>query len=200
MRVRYLRMELANWVCAAEYRRNPAGRRTPHLVKRRLLRELAGSFNIRCLIETGTYFGEMIAGVAHSFDEVHSIELSQHYYQLARKRFANRPAIFLYHGDSATVLPQVLSQCHRPTLFWLDAHFSGGDTAAGTQTTPVLSELHSIMDHDVIGHVVLIDDADLFTGKHGYPTIDKIRRLVATGRSAYDVRVAQDIIRITPRR
>ena len=146
------------------------------------------------LVESGTYLGDMLAVARPSFRELHSIELDEDLHEWARWRFRHAPEIHLYRGDSADVLPEILAAVAEPCLFWLDAHESAGITARGASVTPVLRELALIRSHGVPGHVVLIDDADAFTGADGYPSLDEIGR--AAG--GWHVESAGGIVRITP--
>ena len=80
----------------------------------------------------------------------------------------------------------------------MDAHYSGGITAKGKLDTPILEELHQILNHHVAGHVILIDDARFFVGRGGYPTLEEIRDLVTLLRPRSMFEIRDDIIRITP--
>jgi hypothetical protein len=170
----------------------------PHIVKRRAIQRYANELGIRCFIETGTYFGDMLMALAQSFDELHSIELSALYYQRARRQLSHKPNIFLYHGDSSTLLPQILERCTHRAIFWLDAHYSGGDTACGAHATPIMQELNHIFRHPIADHVILIDDARCFTGTFGYPSLVEIKTLLLSLRQNYTLRVTQDIIHLLP--
>ncbi len=110
-------------------------------------------------------------------------------------RFARYGHIFILHGDSGQVLPEILAGITGPCLFWLDAHCSGGVTARGDCETPVVKEVAAILDHDERGHVVLIDDARCFVGKDGYPTLDQLRNLILAIRPEWTFEVEDDIVR-----
>ncbi|MDR1514735.1 MAG: hypothetical protein LBS45_03495 [Synergistaceae bacterium] len=58
------------------------------------------------------------------------------------------------------VLKDVLDGKNSPMLFWLDAHWSGGDTAGENIQCPLLEELKIILDSNS-SHFILIDDARL---------------------------------------
>lgn len=102
-------------------------------------------------------------------------------------------------GDSAVVLPQIVEALDAPALFWLDGHFSDGVTALGDAVTPIEDELAVVLDQSQPAHVVLVDDARLFVGAGGYPTLDRIRALVSNCRPEFVFSVADDIIRIHER-
>jgi hypothetical protein len=172
--------------------------RVPHVVKRVVIRQYRQTYGLGCLIETGTCFGDMLASLAPDFAELHSIELSRDLYELASRRFARYPHVRLYHGDSGALLPQILENSNRPSLFWLDAHYSGGFTARGSLDSPIRAELSVIFRQRSAGHVVLIDDARCFDGSGGYPMLSELRELVAAEAPEYRVTVEADIIRLEP--
>src|SRR5438876_974663 len=58
----------------------------PHAYKRALVRRLARSLGYRMFIETGTFYGDMLADVSSVFQRAVSIELDPRLYQLARRR------------------------------------------------------------------------------------------------------------------
>ena len=183
---------------AYRLRGRPSHGALPHALKRPILRQYARDYHLRVLVETGTYLGDMMMAMAGAFDELHSIELSELLYERARRRLAGKRNVYLHQGDSGVQLSGVLATIDRPTLFWLDAHYSGGGTAHGEIETPIETELRVVLTHPVRGHVVLIDDARQFTNANGYPSIKTVTEYVRQLRSDCIVRVESDIIRITP--
>jgi len=145
--------------------------------KQGIIREFADRTGIRVFVETGTYLGDTLWASKGIFRELSSIELDRRLYEAACKRFAKYDRIHLFRGDSAEVLPQVLDSINEPCLFWLDAHDSGGMTAAYPEKTPIWKELSWILGHLVKGHVLLIDDAPSFMTDPSYPSLDKIKAL-----------------------
>ena len=63
------------------------------------------------------------------------------------------------------------------------------------RTARCRAELAALLHHPVRRHLVLIDDARLFTGTDGYPTIDELRTWVERERPGSRVDVEADIIR-----
>lgn len=115
------------------------------------------------LVETGTWHGDGVqAALEAGFGHVYSIELSYELFARACDRFADNPRVTLLHGQSDERLPEVLNQLDGPATFWLDAHYSSGDTAHGTTFCPILDELDLIAHHPVKTHTLLIDDLRLF--------------------------------------
>ena len=168
----------------------------PPVLKHQVVRDYAERFGLSILVETGTFKGDMIYAVESLFKEVHSIELGQQLFEEARQRFAAHPKVHLHQGNSATVLPQLLKSLQDPVLFWLDGHFSQGITARADKDTPIVEEIAAIYAHNATGHVVLIDDARLFTGANDYPSLEELRRLLDKWSPGTKLHVSDDIIRL----
>lgn len=171
--------------------RNPP---TPHLVKQQMVLKFAAMYKAKIFVETGTYLGVMIFAVKHAFDEVYTIELDEKLYRRAKRKFYNERNINMILGDSSKVLPGLLSKLDKPTIFWLDAHYSGGISAKGSTVTPIIHELCAILNHKLPNNVILVDDADLFTGENGYPTMKDIRNLVYGISTRFNVKNENNII------
>ena len=114
----------------------------------------------------------------------------------AVKRFEKNPRIKILHGDSGSVLNELLKTISEKALFWLDGHYSEGITAKGEYNTPIINELRSILTHQVDGHVILIDDARCFTGVDDYPTLEALERYVNSFDRGMKFEVEHDLIRI----
>jgi hypothetical protein len=164
----------------------------PHAVKARAVwTHGAGK---RVLVETGTYHGAMIDAVRPGFQQIISIELDDRLYEAAVEKYAADPGVTILHGDSATALPDVVSELEEPAVFWLDGHYSGEGTA--WSEPPAVAELEAVLGSDV-DHVVLIDDAADF-GSGGYPTLGELRSLVGGLRPTYCFEVEDNVIRARP--
>jgi hypothetical protein len=161
-----------------------------------MLRAYARQYGLRSFVETGTFFGEMVDALKNEFVRIQSIELDEFLYERARKRFLRYPHISILHGDSGAKLPVALAAIEGPTLFWLDAHHSGGITALGDEVSPILRELGHIFQSPINGHMVIIDDARLFGTDPGYPTLDKLRGFVSLKGPHWTVDLTNDVIRI----
>lgn len=168
----------------------------PHLVKQDVIKEFARKFDIHVFIETGTYMGDMVYAVRNTFEEIHTIELDRELHCYAKRRVSRYKHISVYQGDSGLVLGDLLTKVNQPCLFWLDGHYSAGLTAKGELETPVEKELSSIAQHrQKSNHVILIDDANCFTGKGDYPDIQSLRQW-ATHQDFNSFDVKENIIRI----
>lgn len=170
----------------------------PHMVKQRMLRRIARRYGLRILVETGTYYGDMVEAMKMDFERIYSIELSQELCGKARERFRRDKHIKIVHGDSARELESVIDSITQPALFWLDGHYSSGPTAKGEKDTPVIEELEHIFDTEDPGHVIVIDDARNFGTCAAYPSMEEILSFIRAKRPAADVVVEDDCIIITP--
>jgi hypothetical protein len=118
-------------------------------------------------IETGTLVGDTVVGLSSVFNTLHTIELSEKYYNLSTKRIKNEgfKNIKTHLGDSVNVLPTVLETITEQNncIFWLDGHWSSGDTGKGEKDCPLIEECTIINDLYLPNKaVVLIDDYRLF--------------------------------------
>ena len=112
-------------------------------------------------VETGTYEGGTILEVEKYFEELHTIELSPHYYNLTKNRY-NGNKINFYLGDSSNVLIDILPKIMLPTIFFLDGHWSSGNTAKGTIDCPLKEEIYNINKYFINDGIIIIDDCRLF--------------------------------------
>lgn len=168
----------------------------PHVVKQEAVKDYARRFNVRILIETGTFMGEMIDAVLNTFSEIVSIEFDPALALRAQKKFSKHSHVRILQGDSGKVLPEIMARINNPCLFWLDAHYSGGVTAKSDLETPIVRELSVLLEHPCLDHVILIDDAREFTGQNNYPLLEEVRNLIAAKRPDWIMQVKDDIIRI----
>lgn len=170
----------------------------PNSVKQAIVREHLCTYGISTFIETGTYLGDMVFAVRKRASKIISIEISEDLASKARARFSKYPEIRIIHGDSSKELPNVLPSIEGPCLFWLDAHYSGGITEGDPARSPISEEIEAIMRHASSNHVILLDDARLFRGDNGYPSLDDIKKMVNGCGKAYRMSIDHDIIRLTP--
>ena len=168
--------------------------------KQKVVREHAKKFQVKILVETGTYQGDMVEASRSIFDKIYTIELSKELYEKAIERFSGMKNIELIHGDSSVELAKIVDKLTQPVLFWLDGHYSGGITAKGTKNTPVYEELLHLLHSQVPNHIILIDDARAFGKEKDYPSLEDVRALVKSTRSNMKMTVKHDIIRIVPKK
>jgi len=119
----------------------------------------------RTFVETGTYLGDTTQDMLPFFTSLHTIELSEKFYQLALTRFASEKSVQCHQGDSTDILPLLCPLLDSNTVFWLDGHFSAGPTAQGAKDCPLVEELQAISQHLSSDALIIIDDARLFGWK-----------------------------------
>ena len=166
-----------------------------HRVKDKALIYLSEKFNLLHLVETGTNYGETLWALRHYFKTIASIELEDVRYYSTRKRFRKFNNIRIIQGDSGEVLKTIINDFKEPVLFWLDAHYDGGNTALGKRYTPIISELDTILNSP-LEHIILIDDAHTFINQliPDYPTIKELKLIVNGYKKNYDVFVKNNMI------
>jgi hypothetical protein len=176
----------------------PHTARSPHLLKQRTVREYGKRHGLRTLIETGTYYGEMIAAVKSDFECIYSIEFDPELARRAARRFERDSRIRILEGDSRIVLPELLKSISEPALFWLDAGYWGWENL---QRDPqrLSAEVEAVLSHAVKGHVVLMDDARMLNGQNGALTIAELTSCIAARFPDRRLEVLHDIVRITLR-
>jgi len=172
--------------------------RSPHLLKQRTVAEYGRRYNLRCLVETGTYYGEMVAALCRQFDRVYSIEFDPKLAEYSRERFKNYPQVKILEGDSRVLVPQVVAQLDRPAVFWLDAGYYGVDLATG-DLSRLLTELRAILSSPVKEHVALMDDARMFVGTETKFTAAQLVAWIEREYPDREVEIARDIFRVTRR-
>lgn len=104
---------------------NPTKDLTPHVIKQEVIINFQKKYSIKILVETGTFWGEMIYAQRKNFEKIISIELLQKLYNAASKRFKKYKNIEIINGDSEEILNQIITQILEPAIFWLDGHYSG---------------------------------------------------------------------------
>jgi hypothetical protein len=174
--------------------------------KRSVIINIASLYKLNdVFVETGTFLGETVEKMKDKFNRVISIELSKELADGASNRFINDRNVSIICGDSSLILVDLIAKFKAPCLFWLDGHYSSefyiGDkyikTAMGESVTPIIKELNILLSHHIKKHVILIDDARLFRGKGGYPSIRDVKNLIKNSGYYYAGK-KNDIIRIFP--
>lgn len=165
----------------------------PHVVKQEAIAYYQNKYNIGTLVETGTYLGDMVWAQQDNFNKIYSIELSESLADKAKKRFARKPHIEIIQGDSGQVMSELMKKLPDRTLFWLDGHYSSGNTACGEKECPILEEARAILSSGV-EHVLLIDDARCFVGENDYPTIEYLSEFILQSYPKSKIEVRNDAI------
>src|SRR5579859_947915 len=169
--------------------------RSPHLLKQRTVRDYAQRYGLRVLVETGTYYGEMVAAMKRRFAEIHSVEFDSALAVRAAKKFAGRRHIHILEGDSQKKIPELLQSLTQPALFWLDAGYYGWAGLQGDKQR-LTTELDSILRDTRFPHVILMDDARGLNGQNCAPTVEQLKQRIEAEFRERTVEVQYDILRI----
>ena len=117
--------------------------------------------NVQAFVETGTYKADTALWASSNFDLVYTIELSPHLHEQVSSKYQNYSNIIFLNGNSAEILPKIIAEINQPSIFWLDGHWSGRDTAGEENECPLLQEIEAI-NHFGYEKFIFIDDARLF--------------------------------------
>jgi hypothetical protein len=170
-----------------------------------LAAELRDALGLRRAVETGTFRGDGARTLAAIFDEVVTIELSEKLYSEASVNLGDEPAVRVLNGNSAKLLGDLV-EIEKPTFFWLDGHWSGGETVGMDEQCPVLGEVAAIS----AGHpddCVLIDDARFFSAsppppydRSQWPTLTELMDTIRDAWPDHHVTVVKDVVVAVPGR
>lgn len=131
-------------------------------------------------VETGTYLGETTRFMSKLGTKVFSIEPEPTLFLNAKIRLGKIKNVEILNGTSEDILPNLLPNINGDVNFWLDGHYSMGNTFKGERDTPITQELDVISNN--FSHFdkvcVLIDDVRCFNPKipdySNYPTTDTL--------------------------
>lgn len=165
----------------------------PHLAKKELIKKYQNKHKTNVLIETGTYIGEMVNAQKNNFKSIFSIEIQPELFEAAKKRFKNNKNIHIMLGDSGLMLQTLVPSLNEKGLFWLDGHYSGGITGMSNTECPIFNELSAIFENNK-NHIIVIDDANCFTGQNDYPTIENLIGFIKSKDAAYSTKIEDNAI------
>lgn len=169
----------------------------PHELKQSAIKKYKSIYGCNILVETGTFRGDMVAAQRKNFEHIYSIELSEKLWADAVTRFQKFDNITILQGDSGKVLKDIILLLKQPAIFWLDGHYSAGETAKGEKECPIFEEIDCILINNQYKHVLLVDDARCFNGQGDYPTIESLTAYIKSKNNQYELEVKNDIIRYT---
>ncbi len=173
-------------------------------IPQQIVIELARLNGSTTFVETGTFHGDTTRWASSCFEIVHTIERAENLYNLHSKELARIKGVNPHLGDSRDVLPQIVEVIHgQKAVFWLDGHWSGGDTAGESDECPLLDELACLSNR--AEDIILIDDARLFLCAPPLPhnpsqwaTISDILDILSQSAKKSFVQIIDDVIFIVP--
>ncbi len=122
-------------------------------------KEVFAKYPNKYFVESGSYLGDGIQmALEVGFPQIYSVELAEHLYKGVCERFSEQFNVVVLLGNSIQIFPEILKAIDSPATFWLDGHYSWGNTAKGDTNSPILQELEAIGRHHIKNHTILIDD------------------------------------------
>jgi len=114
-----------------------------------------------CFIETGTNEGHTTFSLEPYFDKIYTIEFSEKYYNNTKQKYKGNKINFML-GDSSIVFNSLLPNITDKCIFFLDGHWSCGDTGKSSKDCPLDEEITHINNLFQNEAIIIIDDFRLF--------------------------------------
>lgn len=168
----------------------------PNWLKHKVI--LKNSHSNSTFIETGTFRGSTLLVVRNSFKKIYSFEPSKKFYVFSKIRLKKFINIKILNKTSEDGLSALLKKIKGDVTFWLDGHYSGGETFQGDLSTPIKYELETISKFRKKFNklIIMIDDYRLF-GVKPYPP--KTYLINFCKKHGYSYKVIYDIFIINPK-
>lgn len=163
---------------------------------------LKKSLGLDVFVEGGTYKGGTAKKMSDSFRKVYTIEKSEIMHETAKENLKDIHNITMLKGDTREHLSKILDN-NDNILFWLDAHWSGGDTYGEEDECPLIEELEIIFDYSK-NYIILIDDARLFLAPpphpHKFQNWQSLTDIMKTLPDSWEMIEYEDVIYIYPKK
>lgn len=160
---------------------------------------------VNIFVETGTFLGGTTQWASIHFEKVITLEAAQLYFDKAQLKFAKTRNVSCLYGDSRSQMGDIVKTLHEPAIFWLDSHWCGSESYGENNQCPLLEEIE-VINTSTIEHLILIDDARLFTSPPPlpnriaqWPTIAEVCRLLDAGTYHRYVVIFEDVIIAVPK-
>ena len=127
----------------------------------RIINDLNIDNNFINFVETGTWKGDTILKMEPYFQFLYTIEIEKELYDTVKSIYKGDKINFIL-GDSSYEISNISKSLQNNTIFFLDGHWSSGDTGKGEKDCPLYEELQSINDNFLFEGIVIIDDVRLF--------------------------------------
>ena len=169
-----------------------------------LILQLKNEYKIDTFVETGTYKGNTAVWAAEHFANIFTVEFSKNIYKQTKERLDKLQNVRFIYGNSKNILKNIIPELTSPAFFWLDSHWSGGETWGQDEECPLLDEIAEINKSD-FSHYIFIDDARLFLSPppfpHNYEHWPTIVEVLASlqAKNPYYIVVIEDVVIAVPK-
>ena len=155
-------MNILNPLDMLSWRRRGFAAPCPNSIKRTCI--LRNGLSNSTWVETGTYKGDTTSLLARNARFVHSIEPAKQLYDQSQRKLKKFDNVSLHFGTSEEVFPILIPTLNGDVSFWLDGHFSAGETFKAEKDTPIVKELSTISANieNFSQLAILIDDIRCF--------------------------------------
>ena len=168
-----------------------------------IISELRELYEIKKFVETGTFYGQTAYWASQEFEQVSTIEYSEEIYKQVTEKYKDVKNIEFLYGDSREKLREIIEKTNSPSIFWLDAHWSGDITYGEEDQCPIVEEIE-IVNQSVYDNFIFIDDARLFLSPpqpphriEQWPDINTILTALNSGKDPrYTVVIEDEIIAV----
>ncbi|OQZ04339.1 MAG: hypothetical protein B6D34_03935 [Candidatus Brocadia sp. UTAMX1] len=169
-----------------------------------LIYELKSAFGISRFIETGTFLGDTAHWASKIFEKVITIECSDSYYNQTIQKYGYINNIEFLYGDTKYKLSEILPNIGVPAIFWLDAHWCGGQSYGKGDECPLIQEIETI-NKSSYDNFIFIDDARLFMSPpprphliDQWPDISMILNSLTSVNNGRYIVIIEDVIIAVP--
>jgi len=114
----------------------------------REFQKLIKKFNVKNIIETGTFEGDTTEMFSKMVENVYTIESKKEFFLDAKLKLSKLQNIKGFLGNSPKVIEKILPSIKGRTLFFLDAHWG--------YPWPILGELEKISEHPRFKESIII--------------------------------------------
>lgn len=111
-------------------------------------------------IESGSFMGETILSMESLFTNLHTVEIKKEFYERLIGLYKGNKINF-HLGESFEIFDVILPEINKNAIFFLDGHWSAGNTAKGKKDVPIYEELDVILEKFNNHAVIIIDDMRL---------------------------------------
>ena len=115
----------------------------------------------KTFIETGTHLGNTTFAMEPYFEKIHTIEIKKDLFENTKSKYKGNKIQF-HLGDSSILLKDICLNIKTPAVFFLDGHWSCGNTGKGVKEVPLYEELYNIINFFENKAIIIIDDFRLF--------------------------------------